>query len=459
MDYSMNNEQEWVLIEKKINQYYPNDSLKEAYHEIANQKESFDIYKTEYLYFPEEKTRIEILKYVKNNEWMMNQKKVYIFNEDGFLTAEESYSWSVNRWVDTWKIIYTFIDDDNLSRDNSYQYMSTGYGKSDSTKNHYKNGGFLDRKEFYRFDQSEWKKYQENFYIYNENELTEEIQMNYISNGNIDHSITKYYSYDDENRLTQEKITRIIDGVRTDSLKYVYNFEDDLVEKYILLGWDGSKWDYKKQSLYVYDENDQLSYEKEQYYGNNNIWLDYIFNYYSYDQDGRLKDIIQEFEDNPGFQRKREYVYNDDGYLIEIRHFSKYTDWSASITIFFEYNANNVLAKEIEKNKNGQINKQTDYYYDWINKINDSEEDIAIFQVFPNPFNNQLFIKFRLDVGKDVSAGLYDAEGKPVIITVNGFYSFGDSITLNTQLLSSGFYYVIIKIGDKSYSQKVTKVR
>ena len=459
--YTIDSNEEWFLVDKIINDYYPNDSLKEVYYERYNASEDkYDIHKTRHLYLPEENSKIEILMYVSKNQWVLNQKKVFVRNDNGYLLADENYEWNENRWLDNWKRMFEYDENDHLVRENSYMYERAGYGKSDSSKNHYKTGGFLDRKEFFRWENSEWKKYKENLYTYNEEEISEEVLTNFMNNGNITHTIAQRFEYDDETRLSQEKVLKKENGVWTDSLKTVYSYEDGNLEKFTKLMWDGTKWDYVSRTLYVYDENELLSYKKQQYYLGNDKWQDDTFNYYYYDDDGKLREILSEYNDRPGFQTKAEYSYNEDELLTEIKHSQKYDEWTLKRTVTFEYDTNNNLVKEIARNKGGQIYKQIDYNYDWISDVEEFDDMNNFFQVFPNPFDDQLTVRFNLENGTNVSVGLFDAEGKPVVMPVRSYYSFGEhNVTLNTQFITSGSYYVVIEIDGEKFTKKVTNLR
>ena len=452
-------EGEEIIHEEIKFEYYDNDSLKTKYHTLEPLGKN-DIHKTEYVYIPQENTRIEILKYQKYFEWNMNQKKVYVYNKDGNLKSEENYGWSQNRWLDNWKRIINYDEKGFIDVENSYLYESIGFGKSDSVKNHYKEGGLIDMQECFRWEFGLWKKYKEKHFSGYDNGMATEIVTQYIASDAVVHSISERYEFDDDYNLTQEKMMTMKDAIWIDSLKYAYSYDDDKMDKWTLLEWDGSMWKYKKRNLYVYNTDDRVSYRKEQYSAGTDVWLDHVFNYYSYNENQQLAQILQEFSDKPDLQKKQEYFYNDDAMISEIRYSEKYSEWSPTHTHFFQYDENGKMTSEYEMTKSSNIYNQIDYFYDWLNSVKKFDNGAGDFQVYPNPFVSELNLSFTLVQGDTVSIGLYDSQGVLQISPKNNIYSFGDNtITMKTDFLPSGVYYLIIDIGNKSYMEKLTKVK
>ncbi len=440
-------------------QYYENDSLKSKIHTLKPDTDK-DIHKTEFYYLPQQMTRIEILMFQDKYNWVMNQKKVYVYNKSGYLKAEENYGWSKDRWVDNWKRILTYDASGFIDVEDSYLYDSIGFGKSDSLKNFYQSDGFLDKQEYFRWENRAWKKYKEKEYSFDEDDHLTEIISYFVDNDIITHSIAERFEYDSNHQFTQNKIMTLEDGVWTDSLKFVYTYKNDMLEKLTSLEWNGTMWKYKKRSLYVYNANDRISYKKEQYSAGTDVWIDHIFNYYTYDDENMLTELLREFSDKPNYQQKLEYKYNGDGFITEIKHLEKHEEWSPTHTTIYEYDDNNNLIKEYEMNKSSQIYKQTDYYYDWINDVKKFDRGSADFQVFPNPFDNQLTVSFYLDSYEYVSLAIYNAQGEQVTKPISNNYSFGEhKVSINTSSLSSGVYYLSINIGEREYTQKITSVK
>jgi hypothetical protein len=456
--YYIYNGEEEIILETIDYSYFDNDSLKSKYH-ILEPDNRNDIHKTDFYYIPQENTRIEILMYQKYHDWIMNQKKVYIYNKNGHLKNEENYGWSQSRWIDNWKRVITYDQNGYIDVDNSYLYQGIGFGKSDSVKNHYKTGGLLDKQEYFRWDYGKWKKYKERIFYFDDDELSKEIITNFLDSDNISHSIMNKYDYNND-ILSQEKIMKLQDGIWSDSLRIVFSHKNDILDNITELQWDGEMWKYKKRSIYVYNENDMISYKKEQYSAGTDVWIDHIFNYYYYDEDDKLKEILQEFSDNPGYQKKREYVYNENGMISQIKYSEKNNDWSPTNTHYFEYDENSNLVKEYEVSKSSTIYKQKDYYYDWINSVKKFDSGSAAFQVYPNPFTNELNVSFYLSSSESISAGIYDTSGRQVVLPISGNYSFGENkISFSTDFLPSGVYYFVLEIGNNTFTKKITSVK
>jgi hypothetical protein len=450
-------EGEEAIVEKIEYMYFDNDSLKSRINTLYA-SERTDIHRTDFHYLPEENTRIEILMYQKYFEWIMNQKKVYVYNKEGNLKAEENYGWMENRWLDNWKRIINYDENGFIDVENSYLYESIGYGKSDSVKHYYKEGGLIDKQEFFRWEYGSWNKYKERHFTKYENNSVAEIITHFISSDQIVHSISEQYENDGEYLLSQEKIMTMKDGVWTDSLKYVYSYEDDKMDKWTMLEWDGSMWKYKKRNLYVYNADDRISYRKEQYSAGTDVWVDHIFNYYTYDENGMLTQILQEFSDRPDLQKKQEYSYDENGMISEIRYYEKYSEWTLSYTQFFDYDDNRRLQKEYEMSRLSQIYKQRDYYYDWVNSVKKFDSGSADISVFPNPFVSQINVTYHIEQGDTALIRIFDQQGVLVLAPRIENFNGQNTLTINTDFLSSGVYYMLLDIGGKSYMEKITKV-
>ena len=78
---------------------------------------------------------------------------------------------------------------------------------------------------------------------------------------------------------------------------------------------------------------------------------------------------------------------------------------------------------------------------------------------YPNPFNPSTTISFDIPEAADrnTSLHIYDITGKLVETLVNGTVPVGThTITWNPKNLSSGLYIVQLKVGNKTFNQKLT---
>lgn len=80
-----------------------------------------------------------------------------------------------------------------------------------------------------------------------------------------------------------------------------------------------------------------------------------------------------------------------------------------------------------------------------------------LLQIFPNPFNQQISIRYRLPMAAEVSLYVYDSRGTRVgALVVNKLQEAGNySVVFNGQFLTEGTYYARLMAGD---IQKTTKM-
>ena len=92
--------------------------------------------------------------------------------------------------------------------------------------------------------------------------------------------------------------------------------------------------------------------------------------------------------------------------------------------------------------------------------IEEPESD-EILQVFPNPFNQQISIRYRLTAAADVSLYVYDSRGTRVgALVVNKPQEVGNySVNFNGQFLSEGTYYARLMAGEIQKTAKMVLKR
>ncbi len=92
------------------------------------------------------------------------------------------------------------------------------------------------------------------------------------------------------------------------------------------------------------------------------------------------------------------------------------------------------------------------------NELNISDE--SSFEVFPNPFRNNITVQYSLNKASSVYLSLYDFNGKEVLVLVDtqeqpeGVYNFN----INTSNLPKGTYFSVLRMKDKQEQLKLIKV-
>lgn len=87
-------------------------------------------------------------------------------------------------------------------------------------------------------------------------------------------------------------------------------------------------------------------------------------------------------------------------------------------------------------------------------------EGISLSKPFPNPTNNTATIRFELDRSSDVTVDLVNVFGQQVARLAEGNYSAGvHDLNANTRDLADGVYYVSLRSGTSTYTQKLIVVK
>ena len=90
-----------------------------------------------------------------------------------------------------------------------------------------------------------------------------------------------------------------------------------------------------------------------------------------------------------------------------------------------------------------------------------SSESDDLLQIFPNPFNQQVNIRYRLPETAEVSLYVYDSRGTRVgALVVNKHQEAGNyTVLFNVQFMSEGTYYARLMAGEVQKTAKITLKR
>jgi hypothetical protein len=94
-----------------------------------------------------------------------------------------------------------------------------------------------------------------------------------------------------------------------------------------------------------------------------------------------------------------------------------------------------------------------------VNKPTEKTDDT--FQVFPNPFNKQMSIRYKLEKSSSVSLYVYDEQGARVGVLVNEEQKREGthSVVFNGEFLSDGVYFARLNAGDGIKTMKIVLAR
>ncbi|RPH31340.1 MAG: T9SS C-terminal target domain-containing protein [Bacteroidales bacterium] len=93
--------------------------------------------------------------------------------------------------------------------------------------------------------------------------------------------------------------------------------------------------------------------------------------------------------------------------------------------------------------------------------INNESNNPYQLKVWPNPFSGDFNITFNLDKPEYTSLSLYTLDGRMISSLADGFCQKGlNAVNINTLTsIVSGSYAIVLRVGDKSYSQIVQHIR
>lgn len=88
--------------------------------------------------------------------------------------------------------------------------------------------------------------------------------------------------------------------------------------------------------------------------------------------------------------------------------------------------------------------------------LRQGEQDVQLFQNFPNPFNAETRISYFLSKASAVELVLFDIMGRPAVTLVKGLQQPGmHQVRLAAESLASGVYYIRLTVGAKNQTRKL----
>ncbi len=92
-------------------------------------------------------------------------------------------------------------------------------------------------------------------------------------------------------------------------------------------------------------------------------------------------------------------------------------------------------------------------------------EDFTLLPNFPNPFNPQTTIRYKLTTDSNITLNIYDIQGRKIITLYQGPQKAGEYSTIwngtdyKGMIISSGVYFIQLKIGTFTHVRKMTLLK
>ena len=94
------------------------------------------------------------------------------------------------------------------------------------------------------------------------------------------------------------------------------------------------------------------------------------------------------------------------------------------------------------------------------NKKEQIPENFNLINVYPNPFNPVLHINFNLSLAGLTQVDIMDVSGFHIETLHSGFFQPGShELNWNAESMPSGVYFISLKLGDKSLTEKVVLLK
>lgn len=178
----------------------------------------------------------------------------------------------------------------------------------------------------------------------------------------------------------------------------------------------------------------------------------------------KLIDFTGEFIDNERGEINWSTLpeYQCDKFELEIsengRDFTFFgeTDGQGSAIDLTSYRVRpNNLKKDLYFFRLKVISFDGSFFYSDVAVLQRRQEDLALLNVFPNPFVDNFGITFNTIIDESVTINIYEASGKLVFTETEGFTGVYKEI--NGQNLAAGVYFLQVIVGDNTLTHKIMK--
>jgi len=271
----------------------------------------------------------------------VNDRFIYSYNAQGFLTDYLYQYWQNNAWVNSSKATYTYDSKNNL-----LIYLRQSW-QSGSWKDFWKETCTYDANNNLLTLLSEvWTPEQRNNYLHtytydsNNNMLTYLVQA--WKNDAWKYSQETTYTYDSRNNLLTLIFLGHEDYMSNYKETYTYDSKNNRLTK-LGQSWNDNDWKDAVNYIYTYDTNNNLLTELEQNKDNNG-WFDISKISYTYDTNNNLLTEIKQYSSDEGWENgsKCTYTYDaNNNLLTELKQFWNDDDWGNSTQVLRSYDENN----------------------------------------------------------------------------------------------------------------------
>ena len=153
---------------------------------------------------------------------------------------------------------------------------------------------------------------------------------------------------------------------------------------------------------------------------------------------------------------------------LEVESFDG-TDWSTSLVETHTYNNAGLLAEivtQFDFGEFGGLQNFSRYLFEWTGGAGTAVAEAALPEsfllqsIYPNPFNPQATVKYRLDRPSYARISIHDALGRQVGVLAEGVHAAGDhEIRFDAANRPSGTYLIRLETPSGEHTRTVTLVR
>lgn len=263
----------------------------------------------------------------------------------------------------------------------------------------------------------------------------------------------KYYTYNSQNKLTEEKIYSVMAAQWSDKTTYHYNsvgyMDTVLVESY-----NGTSWEPQNREILSYYTNNNLKVTLSQRFDNTMMdWkndykdsLGYTGNatVYTFNESKHWSDMLNDWENDMQITRTLNSNNLPSQQTINVWDGSSNT-WQSEGTFEFTYNANNnpvkMEMKYVIQSIPLTVTRMNMYYENYFDLgIDNGVSKVSKLSVYPNPATDKITLSFDKQNSNTVILTIVNAAGQ--VIARSSRKLENNNVDVSLMGLQAGTYYI-----------------
>lgn len=370
--------------------------------------------------------------------WINYQRRLFEYNDDGFITSYTEQNWDNGNWVNVFNELTEYDSNNNETKRDSRFWDSGTWKISYRFVTTYNEDNTIATTTSYTNFPVELTEDSHSTYAYTSGNLTSVITYNWVG-GMWALNYKSNFQYDANNNMTERLNQRYISGnwVNENRISFTYN-TNGTKNNQITQNWNSaeSEWENVGRNLYQYNSNKDLTSDIYQNWDTDE-WVSSFSYQYSFDSQNRLIDrsLLNWNGTELAFSQRTVYEYNDFNQHTLVEEQFHTTEWVSHYRKKYYY----------ESYEDGTVGIG--------NQLN-----ISNLKNYPNPFKTNTIVEFEITFSEILTFAVFDLSGKKISEHSQYFPAGVNQFMIDLSNNTPGIYLLNISGNGLKHNSKLVKL-